>query len=107
MLSSLLATDPGASRLALDVVWSLLTFGVWAVAVARIVWRSSVTWPHGRWSKVAWILLATFLWWNIGPLGVPFGAVAVIYRTRLPKPEPAADPIPLAEGEPSGEDIFP
>lgn len=88
------------SNLGVHVFVETLDVALWLLAIARIAWRTSVPWPRGWWSRVAWILVATALIWTVAGVAWPIGPALAIYRTRRRKPEPTVG-VPFASGDPS------
>jgi hypothetical protein len=93
----MLTADVGSALITLLI--GVIDAGVWAVAMGRIAWRTSVTWKHGWWSRIGWMLAASFITWTLTPsVAVPVGALTAIWRTRAPESKPSPDLIPMAEG---------
>lgn len=98
-------TATTAGVLGLQLLTGLASLALWVIAMGRIAWRESVTWKHGWWSRLAWMLIATLISWTPAPgLLLPLGAIAAIYRTRRRPASSPPDPIPLA-GAPARRDV--
>jgi hypothetical protein len=90
-----IATVPNAA----DYLAWVLVFGIVVlVAAIRVLRRPAAEWPHGMWSKIAWIVAILYIVVPLSGYPIPLGAVAAIWRTRRP---PTARPaeLPYADGD--------
>lgn len=99
------ATHPD---LAASLFWVVVAGAVELVAIIRTVRLPAPAWSYGRWSKAAAIVVAGWLVVRLGALGLPVGAVAVIWHTRTLARRMTAQPtvpdLPMAEGRSNAEE---
>lgn len=102
MLTDSALAAASSSDAAAGVFWGVVAGGVQLVAVIRTVRLPAPVWSYGRWSKLAAVVAALWLTFNVGVLAVPVGAVAVIWHTRTLGRRSAVAPdvpdLPMAEG---------
>ena len=90
-----LATETAISYLA----WILLSGLVGLVAVIRVLRQPAAKWKHPNWSRLAWVVAILYVAPILGGYPIPVAAIAAIWSTRRPRPEPAPPgQLPLTEG---------
>lgn len=98
MHSTILAATTGqwAGALLVAIIGIVVVFA----ALVRIAVTPRDRWPHGRLSKTAWIIATLWFTLHSGPMILPLGAIAALWKThRLTqqrKPDPLS--VPYAEG---------
>lgn len=83
------------------IVWDVVASAVMFVAVVRVACTPAERWPHGRLSKVSWVVGVIWFAPVLHSAVWPVGAAAAIWHTRrLQRSVPAGpDPLPFARGE--------
>lgn len=69
-------------------------------ALVRIAVTPRELWPHGRVSKTAWIIATLWFTLHNGPMILPLGAIAALWKTHRLAQQRKPDPlgVPNAEG---------
>lgn len=83
------------------IVWDVLASAAMFVAVVRVVCTPTDRWPHGRLSKISWVVAVIWFAPVLHSAVWPVGAAAAIWHTRrLQRSVPTSpDPVPFARGE--------
>ena len=107
MSMQLAAVDAG-SAVALGAVIAPATYFGWIVAcglacivaIVRVIRRPAEYWPHGNWSKLAWVAAALYLSIPYAGYPIPVGAIAAIWATtKEPSQPPRTLTLPVEPGD--------
>lgn len=98
MQSTTLAVTTGQWAGAMLV--ALIGLVVVFAALVRVAAAPRDLWPHGRLSKTAWIIATLWFTLHSGPMILPLGAIAALWKTHRLRHQRAPDPlgVPYAEG---------